>query len=205
MTGRGLIRLSDSSKFPGSLGPRDPRPPGGTVPWYAEGVTVRKVDANSTAVSVSNTTTETEIANLDLPALVLSTTGAARLSLTGTLDQNTAGNTTFRLKVADSASTGIVFATSGVSTTSSTSSHPWGMEFLFLGKQPSVNKSWGYVDVGVAAGGGSLTPSTYSSVGFSTMGFDETDAWTISITAQMSVASTALSVTRQAAVLEAIN
>jgi hypothetical protein len=203
---RGLIRLTDlDAAALGGGRVRTPRPPRGDIPWYADSVTVRKVDENSTATTVSNSNSETTIASLNLPALVLSSTGAARLSVTGTVDKAVSGTVTFRVKAADDSITTTVLATSGVDPSTSASPHPWGMEVLFLGKQPNVNRSWGFMDVGVAKPGGTLAPSTYSSVGFSTMGLDETDEWTISITAQMSAASTAFSVTRQVAILEALN
>lgn len=163
------------------------------------------MDENSTATTISNSASQTTVASVDLPALSLSSTGAARLSATGTIDKNTAGNVVFRIKAVASGSTDTVFATTGVIPANSASPHPWNMEVYFLGKQPNVNRAWGYMDVGSAATGGTLSPSTYSSVGFSTMGLDETVEWTINITAQMSVASTAFSVTRQVAILEALN
>ncbi len=204
MTGRGLVRGSGSIGFAGAR-IRDPRPPGGNEPWYAEPVTVRKVDENSTAQTSINTTAEVTVSSLTLPALVLSSTGAARLSATGTINKNTAGTVTFRIKVADQSSTDTVLATSGVTVDSSTDPHAWMIEALFLGKQPSVNRGWGIIDIASAGAGGTLKPSTFSAVGFSTMGLNEADAWTVSITAQMSAASTGFSVTRQVSVLEGVN
>jgi len=165
----------------------------------------KKVDENSTAISVTNDTTETTIATLTLPALTLSSTGAARLSATGTLDKNTAGTYTMRVKLADQSSTDTVLETTAFTPASSTDEHPWAMEAWFLGKQPNVNRSWGVMDVGGAAASGILAPTTYSVVGWSTSGLDESEEWTVSITVQMSAASTALSASRQVAILEAVN
>ena len=199
---RDVIRITDAPGFgPG----RFIRPPGGDYPWYANPVVVRKVDENSTAITVSNTMTETTIHSLTLPALTLASTGAARLSATGTIDKNTAGTATFRLKIADDSSTATVLATSGVSPATSTNPHAWSLEALLVGKQPGINRAWGVLDVAQAGAGATLKPSTYSSVGFSTMGLDETNQWTVEITVQLSAASTALSVTGQVAILEGVN
>ena len=205
MTSRGLISLGSN---PGNFAwttARDPRAPNGGSPWYPNDVTVRKVDANSTAQTVTNSTSETTVASLTLPALTLSSTGAARLSATGTVSKNTAGNVTFRVKVADQSSTATVLATSAIAVGSSTAAHAWLLEALMLGKQPGVSRAWGLLDISAAGAGASLLPSTFSSVGFSTMGLDETEEWVVSVTAQMSAASTALSVTRQAALLEGMS
>lgn len=208
---RGLIHISNQDAaggFGGRGRVRLPRPPGGDDPWYSDPVTVRKVDANSTATTVTNTGTETTISSLTLPSLILATTGAARLTSYGTVGKNTGGAETvvFRLKVADqSGSTETVLSTTSVNLGTSTALHPWGLEVMFLGKQPSVNRVGGIMDIGTAGAGASLLASTYSSVGFSTMGLDETDEWTVYLTAQMSAASTAFSVTRQFSVLEGVN
>jgi hypothetical protein len=61
------------------------------------------------------------------------------------------------------------------------------------------------LDIGMAGAGATLTPSTFSSVGFSTMGLDESEQWTIVVTAQMSVASTAFTTVGQGAILEGVN
>lgn len=208
MTSRGLISLGDQSfQFARGRQGNPPKPPRGRPPWLSEPVTVRKVDENSTAQSVTNSNSETTISSLTLPALILSSTGAARLSATGTVDKNTGGGetVTLRLKVADESSTSTVLATSGINLGNSTDPHAWLMETLFLGKQPGINRSWGLLDVAGAGASATLTPSTFSAVGFSTMGLDETEQWTISITAQMSAASTSFTVTRQASILEGVN
>ncbi len=200
---RGLISISNQvyGRFS-----RDPTPPSGPPPWYADAMTVRKVDENSTAISVSNTTTETTIATMTLPALTLTSTGAARLSATGTIQSSTTvGTFTVRVKMADGASTETVLATSGISFSTSNSLRPWLLEAWVLGKQPNVNRAWGGIEIGAAGSGASLLPSTYSAVGFSTMGLDETDPWTVSMTVQMSTASAALTMTREVSILEAIN
>lgn len=206
--GRGLISLSNQSfAFTGGRQTRDPRPPHGDDPWYSDPVTVRKVDENSTAETATNSSTENTISSLTLPALILSSTGAARLSATGTVNKNSGGSetVTFRLKAADDSSTSTVLATTTINLGNSTDPHAWMLEALFLGKQPDVNRGWGMIDIAGAGAGGTLTPSTFSAVGFSTMGLDEGEQWTISITAQMSAASTNFSVTRQVSILEGVN
>lgn len=200
-----VIRLSDKDGSFGFLRGQPPRPPNGGPPWYSANVTVRKVDENSTAQTVTGTVTETTIASLDLPALTLASTGAMRLSATGIITQGTTQGVTFRIKAADDTITDTVLATTAIKPASSTSPHAWGIEFLILGKQPSVNRGWGYIDIATAGAGGTFKPSTYSAVGFSTMGLDETEEWTISITAQLTGATTGLAVTRQVAILEAMN
>ena len=208
MTARGLISLATNpGNFSWGRSVRDPKPPSGNIPWYSDNVTVRKVDENSTAQTVTNSNSETTVASLTLPALTLSSTGAARLSATGTVDKNTGGGetVTFRVKLADQTTTTTVLATSGVNVANSTGTHAWLLEALVLGKQPTVNRAWGLLDISIAGAGASLLPSTFSSVGFSTLGLDETEEWTVTITAQMSAASTSFSVARQVAILEGMN
>lgn len=184
---------------------RAARPPGGDRPWYSESVTVRKVDENSTAITATNTASETTLASMTLPALTLYSTGAARISAVGTMSKNTAGTYTIRVKLADQSSTATVLATTAFTPASSTSEHAWGLEAWLFGKQPTENRSWGVFDVSVAGSRGTMSPSTFSVLGWSTSSLDETEEWTVSITAQMSAASTALSVSRQVAILEGIN
>ena len=200
---RGLISISNQN-YSGARG-RTPRPPKGDDPWYAKPMVVRKVDENSTATTATNTTTETTLASLSLPALTLSSTGAARLTAVGTIDKNSTGTTTFRVKVADDSSTSTVLATDAIEVASSTDTHVWSLEAWLLGKQPSVNRAWGDFSISVAGSGASLLASTFSSVGFSTMGLDETEEWTVEITVQMSDASTSYTVTGQASILEGVN
>ena len=208
MTARGLISVGRRAyNFAGGLisGP-DPQPPSGSPPWYSAPVTVRKVDENSTATSVTNTASETTIATMTLPALTLSSTGAARLSAVGTIKSSTTvGNFTLRVKVADDSSTSTVLASSGISFSTSTSLRAWTMESWLLGKQPNINRAWGVLDISQPGAGASLLPTTFSAFGFSTLGLDETETWTVSITAQMSAASTALAITREVSILEGIN
>ncbi len=201
---RGLISLSDQNfGFAGGRG--DSKPPRGDVPSYAKPVVVRKLDENSSAISVDTDTAETTIATLTLPPLILQSTGAARLSAVGTLDKNTAGTYTIRVKAADQTSTATVLATSAFTVASDANEHAWTLEAWFLGKQPNVNRTWGVFDASVAGTRGTLSPSTFSSLGWSTSSLDETEEWTITITAEMSVSSASLGVSRQVAILEGIN
>lgn len=165
----------------------------------------QKVDENSTAVTVVNDSAQTTIATMTLPALMLASTGAARMTAVGHIDKNTAGTVTIRVKLADSASTQTVLETTAFTVADSASEHAWAMETWFLGKQPNQNRSWGVFDVSVAGARGTLSPSTYSTLGWSTSSLDEGDQITVSITAQISVADPSLGVTRQVAILEAVN
>ncbi len=205
---RGLISLSNQEfGFTGNRDIRDPKPPRGEIPWFNPNVTVRKVDENSTAISVNNDSSETTIATMTLPALILASTGAARLTAYGTVNKDTGGGetVTFRLKLADQSSTSTVLATAGINAGNSTDTHAWYLESMFLGKQPNINRVGGIFDMSVAGGGAELLASTFSAIGFSTLGLDEADEWTVSITAQMSAASASFTVTREFAVLEGVN
>ena len=202
---RGLISLSNQVyTFSGGRG-APAKPPTGLPPYYPGDVTVRKVDENSTAISYNSDTAETTIATLTLPALILASTGAARLSAVGTLDKNTGGTYTIRVKAADQTSTATVLATSAFTVASDANEHAWTLEAWFLGKQPSENRTWGVFDASVAGTRGTLSPSTFSTLGWSTSTLDETEEWTITITAQMSAASASLGVSRQVAILEGMN
>jgi hypothetical protein len=163
------------------------------------------VDENSTAITVTDSTTETALATLTLPALTISSAGAARISAVGVINANSTGSVIFKVIVSDDSLTATVLQTTGIQVASSANPHPWVLEGWFVGKQPNQNRAWGDLSVGKAAVGASLAPSTYSSVGFSTMGLDETETWTVEVSAKMSSASTSYSVTGHVAILEGIN
>ena len=117
----GLISISNQIYAFTGAGRRrpDPDPPTGERAFPPPGMANQKVDENSSAITVSNDSSETTIATLTLPALTLSSTGAARLSATGTFDKNTGGTYTIRVKVADQSSTDTVLETTAFTLTSS--------------------------------------------------------------------------------------
>ena len=208
---RSLLRHTDGTYTGGSFFPsgpgarsRGPKPPHG-IPDYTFPMASQKVDENSTAISVTNSAAETTIATLAVPALTIRSEGATRLSAAGTVSNSlvAAGTVTFRLKASVTGSTSTVLATSGIVCSTSTSSRKWALDEIMFGNDTNVQTHWGGLDVS-AASAGTLPPSTFSSVGYSTSGLAETEIITLRLTAQMSAASTGFSVVRESAVLEAI-
>lgn len=202
VTSRNYLR---SAGVPGRP-PKFPRPPRGRPEYYTDPVAVRTVDENSTAFTLSNSASETAVASLTLPANALDSTGGARLSAFGSIQNTTSagGTVTLRVKWQDGSGTTTVAATSGIVCSTSTGGRAWELQLTSLGNATLVNTHWGYVDVS-SPGTGTVRPSTYTGVANSTTALDETDQITVTVTAQLSAASSSFSLTRRSAVLEVLN
>lgn len=207
---RSLMKHSDRTYRGGSFFPsgpgkriRGPKPPHG-IPDYTYPMASQKVDENSTALTVTNSASETTVATLTVPALTIRNQGATRLSAMGTVTNSTdtGGAVTFRLKASDGTST-TVLATTAVACSTSANQRTWTLDEIMLGNDSNVQTHWGEFDLS-AASTGTLPPSTFTGVGSSTSGLDETAQITLTVTAQMSVGSTGFSVTRESAILEAV-
>lgn len=180
------------------------RPPKGDPVYSAEPVVVRLIDTNSTAVLINNASTEAVIVNMTIPALSLSSTGGVRLTASG-FAINTAvasGKATFRVKMNDGVSQTIL-ASSGLDCSTGDNPRRWQVEVIVQGKQPGFQRNWGFLHLS-APSGNTLAPVGSQVVGYSTSTRDETNEITLTVTAQLSAASTGFRLAREAAFLEGI-
>ena len=204
---RSLLRHTDRTYLGGSFFPsgpgtkiRGPKPPHGLPDWTFP-MASQKIDSNSTTYTATNSSTEQTISSMTIPALTISNEGATRLTATGIIQNSTSAGGTVTFKVKLDATT--VMETSGIVCSTDASPRKWAVEVMTLGNAPNVQTHWGTLGVS--------TPSTYviadtswAGAGSSTSGLSELSAITATVTAQMSAASTSFTVTRTAAVLEAV-
>lgn len=113
------------------------------------------------------------------------------------------GAVTFKVKAADTAGTSIVLATSAIVCSTDVDTRKWSLEAIMFGSATNVQSHWGILDVSVATAV-TMPASTFSAVGQSGSSLDETDIINVTITAQLSAASTGFSVVRESAIFEAI-
>jgi hypothetical protein len=165
----------------------------------------RTIDTNSTDVDITNSASEATVLDVSVPALAIRSKGATRLMASGTIYNKSvaAGTVTFRVKAADGSGTSTVLETSGVVCSTSTEFRKWNLETYMFGNAENIQTHWGAIDVS-AASAVTLPASTYSSVGYSTSGLTETDMIDITVTAQLSSASTGFVFVRESAILEAV-
>ena len=165
----------------------------------------RKIDSNSTSTEITNSSTEATVVDVETPALALRSDGATRLMVAGTILNSAAaaGTVTVKVKATDGTGTTTVLETSGIVCSTSTEFRKWNIETLMFGNAENIQTNWGYLDVS-AASSVTLAPSTFSSVGYSTSGLVETDVINVTVTAQLSAASTGFSVVRESAIFEAV-
>lgn len=179
-------------------------PPRGT-PSYTVPMANQKIDSNSTDVDITNSTAEATIADVDAPPLTIRNEGATRFMASGTiLNKAVAGGTViFKVKAADSFGTTTVLATSAVVCSTDDELRKWDVEAIMFGNATNSQTHWGSINVS-AASTGTLVPSTFLGNGYSESGLVETDTLNVTLTAQLSGASTGFNITRESALFEAI-
>lgn len=182
---------------------RGPKPPRG-VPKYTFPVASRKIDSNSTAVNVFNTTSETTVVTVEAPALTIRNQGATRLTAVGTFDNDSGGAiaATMRIKASDGTPT-TVLATSGISCSASANTRRWSLETIMYGEATNAQSHWGTVDFGVASTS-TVAPSTYAATGYGTSALDDLEPITVTVTVQLDTASTDATFIMESAILEAV-
>lgn len=182
------------------------KPPRGTPIFYTLAVASRRLDENSTTITAVNSTVETELASLTMPAQTLTSTGAARFSAVGFVSNSAVagGTVKFRAKLTDGTSTALVAETSGLVASTSTSPRAWGVEGYVMNKIANGQAIWSWLDMSYPAAGIN-TPVEVATVGYSTSALTDTTSITLTITGQLSSPSTGFSVDRKTALLEGIN
>jgi hypothetical protein len=207
---RSLLKQSDRVHRGGSFvsGPgkvaTGPKPPHG-VPDYTFPMATRKIDSNSTDVDITSSTTEATVVSVSAPALSIRSEGATRLMASGTIYNKAAaaGTVTFKVKAADGTGTATVLETSGIVCSTSTEFRKWNLETFMFGNAENIQTHWGAIDVS-AASAFTLPASTFNSVGYSTSALTETDIINVTVTAQLSAASTGFRFVRESAIFEAV-
>lgn len=208
---RSLLRQSDrtfrGSSFittgPGRVAPGITPPHG--IPDYTFPMATRKIDSNSTAINVVNSSVETTIVDVSAPALTIRNEGGTRLMASGTITNTlvAGGTVTFKVKVADTSGTSVVLATSAIVCSTDVDTRKWALEAIMFGNATNLQTHWGVLDVSVATAV-TMPASTFQSVGYSGSSLDETDPLNVTVTAQLSVASTGFNVVGESAIFEAI-
>lgn len=207
---RGLLRTSDDVRWPGSFrsGPgrtaRGVAPPHGD-PIYTWPVASQKIDSNSTAVTLVNSTATTTLVDVDAPALTVRNKGATRLLATGTIVNTgvSTGRVTFDVVVDDSSSSSTVLATTAVLMSTDSNERKWLFEGLMYGRDTNEQAHWAGLDIS-APTTGTMAPSTFTSVGYSTSALNDLLAFNVKLRATLTDASTTFSVVMESAVFEAI-
>jgi len=159
---------------------------------------VEIMDRDLAQVDVANTLVETSLYSHSIPAGQLGTTGGIRLTLTGDLLMNVAGD--FTLKVKLGATTAII--QSGVGHTNSATRYSWKLVIDFLNNADAAIQKW-HLDFGAFVNF-ILTSTTFGllgqKVGASTE--DTSSARTIDVTIEWAVANASLSFRKEIAILE---
>jgi len=200
-------RIRITNRIYGYPGGRQVVPPRGDPVFFVLPVASRRLDENSTTITAVNSTAETTVATLTMPALTIASTGAARFMAAGKIT-NTAvagGTVTFRAKLDDgSGSPAVVMETSGIVCSTDNNPRRWALETYLAAKITNGQSVWGFLDVS-APSTRATAPSAYTGVTYSTAAETDSTPITITITAQLSAASTGFSVSREFALLEGVN
>lgn len=196
--GGSFIRSGDGRVTPGVDPPRG-------RPDYTFPMATRKIDHNSTALTVINSAAETTIIDVGAPALTIRSEGGTRLMASGTIDNTlvAGGTVTLRVKAADSATTTTVLATSAIVCSTDVDTRKWTLETIMFGNATNVQTHWGILDVSIATTA-SMPASTFSAVGQAGSALAETDTLNVTVTAELSSASTGFSIACESALFEAV-
>ncbi len=173
-------------------------PPRGTA--SASGVVVA-----TTAVSVSNTTSETDLVSLQLPANAFTQDRSAIVNAAGSFTHSTStGDVIFRFKV----NTQTVLQTATITPTTSTDPRAWAIQGTLVASSsqeqqvaatihltPDSTETWKV---------GDWTAEGFGGAGYGTSTQPSTDAIDIKVTAQFSNATTGWIVTSESALLEQV-
>src|SRR3990172_5815641 len=180
-------------------------PPHGPPLFFASDVSTRKQASLSSTVTLSNSTAETALVSLTMPALTFVTQGGGRLWVAGTArnSTNAARTVTYRGKLTIGATTTTIFATTHISMVQSTKPRQWQAAIGVVGTTLSTQlRTWGALDLS-GASTISMPPTTYSGASYLLATVPNSSAATVfKLTAQVSAASTRLKVTADAGYLE---
>lgn len=198
-----MSRLYFSERVPSRAATK---PPHGPPIFYALAVASRRLDENSTTVTVTNSTVETVLASLTMPAQTLTSTGAARFTAVGAVSNTTVagGTVKFRAKLSDGTSTAVVAETSGLVASTSTGLRTWAVEGYVMNKIANGQAVWTWLDMSNPTSQ-TNTPVDVATVGYSTAAMTDTTSITLTVTGQLSSPSTGFTVDRKVALLEGIN
>ena len=184
------------------------KPPRGTAVFFQTPMTVRKVDEKVATTTITDTTTETILASMTLPAVTLTSQGAAAMTVSGTfLNQSTATESIrLRGKIEIGGSTLTFAETTGITCSTSTSLRSWAFTAGLIGSTLSTElRSWS--DITMSAPSTSLTPvstSLYNGYGLVTVPNSSSQS-IFTLSGQLSTASTDLTITANAGTLLQVN
>jgi hypothetical protein len=171
-------------------------------------MSVKKIDELVATTTIINSTAETSLGTMTIPASVFVGQGGAAMSMSGTVLNTSAaaGTARLRAKVILGGTTSVFAETTALSCSTSNNSRAWTLASGLIGSTLSTQlRTWS--DVVLSAPSTSkVAPSTYSGVGYGSILLPNTSAQsTIEVTAQLSAASTNFSFTSDAAELLQVN
>lgn len=169
---------------------------GATAPEWVAGL----LDAQYTATSVANTTSETDLYSFSVPGNSMTLNGALVLVLGGFVTCNAAGTLTLRIKVAGAAE----LTSNAFDLVDNASSRYWRL-VVEIKPQNNLAQSWLHALFEVAAPGGAFqvaSSDAWVGVGGTQCTQDFASAQTLAVSAQWSAASTSLNITRRPAYIE---
>lgn len=157
----------------------------------------------TTAVSVSNTTTETDLFSVSLPGGVLNDTGrTVRAIAFGTFTNSTGSSDTIQMRLKLGSTT--LLQTPALSFASSASSHKWSAEVFVISTGSNVQEASGVLTLSDASS--DSWPSSVSSgdraVGYGSSSETAFNMLDLDLTAQLGSASASLTVVLEAAFVE---
>ena len=182
------------------------KPPRGPQAWWSNDVSVRKYAEIVASSTMGNTTAETTIASMSVPALALTNKGGIRGWAAGTVSNATStGTVTLRAKLVVGGTTTTIAETSGISISTSTTPRSWMTLITVLGTTSSTAlRGWSMATVS-APSTLDTPPSTYQGFGYSMpIVANSSSAGTLNFTMQLSVASTGVVASGDVAALETL-
>lgn len=184
------------------------KPPRGSAVFFAEPMSLRKVDEKTNTTTVTNSTAETTLGSFTVPALVLFNKGAAAVSVAGTVLNDTTAATTLRLKakLIIGGST-VTFADStAINLPVSITPRSWGLDGMVVGTTLSTQlRTWSELRVS-APSTARVAPAAYAGYGYSqAIVPNSSNQSTITVTGQLSTASTDFSASVDVGTLWQVN
>lgn len=183
------------------------KPPRGSALFFISPMAVRKADEIFSTITVANSTTQTTLGTLDVPSLTYSAQGASRAIVTGQIRNHVSAGATvvLRAKATVSGTTVTLFQSSALALSTSVNSRLWQAQIAIIGTTLSTQlRSWSDLQVSTPSTR-QISPQAHDLNGYATISVpNSTAAVSLKFTAQLSAASTGLTASVAAGLLETI-
>lgn len=195
-----LISISDRIGFT--------KPPHGSAVFFITPMAVRKADEITVTTTVANSTTQTILGTLDIPAMSFVSQGGAAGVVTGTIRNHVSAGATIVLRatLTIGGSTTTIMESSAIALSTSVNSRHWQLGVAVIGTtQSTALRTWGEAFI-TNPTTRSLAPVASNLASQRTMTVaNTTTAATLKITAALSAASTGLTASLVAGWLETVS